>query len=150
VKKLLTLVLATFLLLISTFTFPAIAADTVNGEQIFSAQCAGCHINGGNIVRRGKNLKQQALKKYGMDSIEAVRSIVTNVDILLAVNGRGFFQSCPLELLVQRVHLLTTSCETITRDGSLLSLLVYFNTLFLYALQYSSNSITRFSMCLVF
>jgi cytochrome c6 len=78
VKKLVTLVLATFLLLISTFTFPAIAADTVNGEQIFSAQCAGCHINGGNIVRRGKNLKQQALKKYGMDSIEAVISIVTN------------------------------------------------------------------------
>jgi hypothetical protein len=60
-------------------------------------------------------------------------------DILPAVNGRGFFQSRPLELLVQRVHLLTTSCETITRDGSLLSLSVYFNTLFLYALQYSSN-----------
>jgi cytochrome c6 len=78
VKKLVTLVLVTFLLLISTFTLPAIAADTVNGEQIFSAQCAGCHINGGNIVRRGKNLKQQALKKYGMDSIEAVISIVTN------------------------------------------------------------------------
>ncbi|BAY75018.1 cytochrome c6 [Nostoc linckia NIES-25] len=77
-KKLLTLVLVTFLLLISTLTFPANAADTANGEQIFSVHCAGCHINGGNIVRRGKNLKKQALKKYGMDSIEAVTSIVTN------------------------------------------------------------------------
>ncbi|MCF2147489.1 c-type cytochrome [Desmonostoc muscorum LEGE 12446] len=77
-KKILTLVLVTFLLLISTFTLPANAADTVNGEQIFSVHCAGCHINGGNIVRRGKNLKKQALKKYGMDSIEAVISIVTN------------------------------------------------------------------------
>ncbi|MEH2405020.1 cytochrome c6 PetJ [Nostoc sp.] len=77
-KKLLTLVLVTFLLLISTFTLPASAADTVNVEQIFSVHCAGCHINGGNIVRRGKNLKKQALKKYGMDSIEAVTSIVTN------------------------------------------------------------------------
>jgi hypothetical protein len=67
-------------------------------------------------------------------------------DILPAVNGRGFFQSRPLELLVQRVHLLTTSCETITRDGSLLSLLVYFNTLFLYALQYSSNLNNWFSI----
>ena len=76
-KKLLTLVLVTFLLLISTF-IPASAADTVNGEQIFSVHCAGCHINGSNIIRRGKNLKKQALKKYGMDSIEAVTSIVTN------------------------------------------------------------------------
>ncbi|MEH2147047.1 cytochrome c6 PetJ [Nostoc sp.] len=77
-KKLLTLVLVTFLLLISTFTFPVSAADTVNGEQIFNVHCAGCHINGSNIIRRGKNLKKQALKKYGMDSIEAVTSIVTN------------------------------------------------------------------------
>ncbi|MBD2679989.1 MULTISPECIES: cytochrome c6 PetJ [Nostoc] len=77
-KKLLTLVIVTFVLLISTLTFPAIAADTANGEKIFNVHCAGCHINGGNIVRRGKNLKKQALKKYGMDSIEAVTSIVTN------------------------------------------------------------------------
>jgi hypothetical protein len=72
------------------------------------------------------------------------------VDILPAVNGRGFFQSRPLELLVQRVHLLITSCETITRDGSLLSLSVYFNTLFLYALQYSSNLNNWFKECMVF
>ncbi|MEH2225387.1 cytochrome c6 PetJ [Nostoc sp.] len=77
-KKLLTLVLVTFLLLISTFTLPVSAAGTVNGEQIFSVHCAGCHINGSNIIRRGKNLKKPALKKYGMDSIEAVTSIVTN------------------------------------------------------------------------
>ncbi|MDZ8185219.1 MAG: c-type cytochrome [Nostoc sp. ChiSLP02] len=77
-KKIVTLVLVTFLLLISNFTLPAIAADTINGEQIFSVHCAGCHINGSNIIRRGKNLKKQALKKYGMDSIEAVISIVTN------------------------------------------------------------------------
>ncbi len=77
-KKILTMILVTFLLLISTFTLPASAAETVNGEQIFSVHCAGCHINGGNIVRRGKNLKKQALKKYGMASIEAITSIVTN------------------------------------------------------------------------
>jgi cytochrome c6 len=78
VKNLLKLVLVTFWLLTSTFTLPASAADTANGAQIFSVHCAGCHINGGNIIRRDKNLKKQALKKYGMDSIEAVTSIVTN------------------------------------------------------------------------
>jgi cytochrome c6 len=77
-RKVLTFVIVTFVLLISTFTLSASAADTANGEQIFSVQCAGCHINGSNIIRRGKNLKKQALKKYGMDSIEAVTSIVTN------------------------------------------------------------------------
>lgn len=77
-KKLLKLVLVTSWLLISTFALPANAADIANGGQIFSVHCAGCHINGGNIIRRGKNLKKQALKKYGMDSIEAVTSIVTN------------------------------------------------------------------------
>ncbi|HEY9872655.1 MAG TPA: c-type cytochrome [Candidatus Obscuribacterales bacterium] len=56
----------------------ALAVDTVNGAQIFSVHCAGCHINGGNIVRRGKNLKQKTLKRDHMDSIEAIASIVAN------------------------------------------------------------------------
>jgi len=64
--------------LISTLTSPASAVDTANGEQIFSVHCAGCHINGSNIIRRGKNLQKKALKKYGMDSLEAVAAIVTN------------------------------------------------------------------------
>jgi len=65
---------------LSTITFhsPALAADAPNGAKIFATQCAGWHINGGNIVRRGKNLKQKALKKYGMDSLEAIANIVTN------------------------------------------------------------------------
>ncbi|MEG4251978.1 MULTISPECIES: c-type cytochrome, partial [unclassified Microcoleus] len=58
--------------LADTATNPATAAD------IFSANCAGCHINGGNIIRRGKNLKQKALKKYGMDSIANISNLVTN------------------------------------------------------------------------
>jgi cytochrome c6 len=57
---------------------PARAADIANGAQIFETHCAGCHINGGNIVRRGKTLKKKALAKYGMDSVEAIASIVTN------------------------------------------------------------------------
>lgn len=77
-QKILTLVLIMFLLLTTFFTPIASAADTANGAQIFSIHCAGCHINGGNIVRRGKNLQEKALKKYGMDSIEAIASIVTN------------------------------------------------------------------------
>ena len=77
-QKFLKLVLVTFLFLISTLTPPANAENTINGEQIFSVHCAGCHINGSNIIRRGKNLQKKTLKKYGMDSLEAIEAIVTN------------------------------------------------------------------------
>ena len=71
------MVLITLTVLNITF-IPQVAADTINGAKIFEVHCAGCHLNGGNIVRRGKNLKQKALKKYGMDSIDAIANIVTN------------------------------------------------------------------------
>ncbi|WP_416209780.1 cytochrome c6 PetJ [Nostoc sp. LEGE 06077] len=72
------LVCLILLLSTTTFTLPASANEISNGSEIFSVHCAGCHINGSNIIRRGKNLKKQALKKYNMDSIEAITSIVTN------------------------------------------------------------------------
>jgi cytochrome c6 len=77
VTKLLAFLLI-ILLTTTTLSLPANAADIANGAKIFDVHCAGCHINGGNIIRRGKNLHQKALKKYGMDSIEAITSIVTN------------------------------------------------------------------------
>lgn len=77
-QKLLTIVILTLTILTLSFSQAAFADDTVNGAEIFSVHCAGCHINGGNIVRRGKNLKQKTLKRDGMDSVEAIASIVTN------------------------------------------------------------------------
>jgi cytochrome c6 len=77
-KQILGLVLVMSIAVAIAFHPPALAADVPNGAKIFEIHCAGCHINGGNIVRRGKNLKQKALKKYGMDSIEAIANIITN------------------------------------------------------------------------
>lgn len=76
-RKLITLVFLMFIVLIIAFT-PNVAAETNDADQVFSANCAGCHISGGNIVRRGKNLKQKALKKYHMDSIDAIAHLVEN------------------------------------------------------------------------
>lgn len=76
-KKL--LVILCTLLLIVIIIQPAYAQDSDGAaSKIFESNCAGCHINGGNIVRRGKNLYKKALKKNGMDSIEAITGIVTN------------------------------------------------------------------------
>ncbi|MFM7363642.1 MAG: cytochrome c6 PetJ [Cuspidothrix sp.] len=77
-KKLTILIICAFFFWTINFTLPANALDTANGAEIFSFHCAGCHINGGNIIRRGKNLKKNALKKYGMDSLAAITNIVTN------------------------------------------------------------------------
>lgn len=77
-KKLITVVLITLTVLTISLSPPALAADTINGSQVFSVHCAACHSNGGNIVRRGKNLKQKALKRYGLDSLDAISYLVAN------------------------------------------------------------------------
>ncbi len=45
------------------------------GENLFKHNCAGCHINGGNIIRRSKNLKISSLKRNGIDNPEAIAKI---------------------------------------------------------------------------
>lgn len=82
-KKILTaflLILTLAFVEIATNSQIALADPATNpaAAEVFSANCAGCHINGSNIIRRGKNLKQKALKKYGMDSIANISNLVTN------------------------------------------------------------------------
>lgn len=77
-RKLLTFVLLMLTVLTVAFNPQALAADTTNGAKVFSTNCAACHQNGGNIVRRGKNLKQKALKKFSMDSLDAIMYLVEN------------------------------------------------------------------------
>ncbi|MGL5059551.1 MAG: c-type cytochrome [Microcoleus sp.] len=64
------------------FNPPKALADTATNQEtaaeVFNVNCAGCHINGSNIIRRGKNLKLKALKKYKMDSIANISDLVTN------------------------------------------------------------------------
>ena len=51
----------------------AIEADL--GGNLFKNNCAGCHTNGGNIIRRSKNLKISSLKRNGIDNTEAIAKI---------------------------------------------------------------------------
>lgn len=48
-----------------------------NTEKLFQFNCAGCHPNGSNIIRRGKNLQLKALKRNKLDSVDAIASFVT-------------------------------------------------------------------------
>lgn len=75
-KKLLTFFLLSLILLTFSFPSPIRAENTPNGAKIFEVQCAGCHVGGGNIIRRGKTLKQKALKQNHVDSLETISSFV--------------------------------------------------------------------------
>jgi len=79
VKKMALSIFLTLTMVFNTILMPtALAADITNGAKIFDVHCVGCHIKGSNIIRRGKNLKMRALKRYHMDSVDAIVSIVTN------------------------------------------------------------------------
>lgn len=46
-----------------------------DGEELFTNHCSGCHVNGGNIIRRGKTLKLAALQRNGLDDPIAIARI---------------------------------------------------------------------------
>ena len=57
------------------FTKDINALDINSGKNLFKNNCSGCHINGGNIIRRSKNLKISSLKRNGIDNPEAIAEI---------------------------------------------------------------------------
>ncbi len=53
------------------------AESTPPVESLFELNCAACHAGGGNIIRRGKNLKQKALMRHGYGELGAIAQLVT-------------------------------------------------------------------------
>ena len=54
------------------------AGDIANGAQVFTANCAACHMGGRNVVNPAKTLQKEDLEKYDMYSLEAITTQVTN------------------------------------------------------------------------
>jgi cytochrome c6 len=52
-------------------------AQLAEGGRLFANTCAGCHLNGGNIVRRDRTLKLKALQRRGIDDPGAIARIAT-------------------------------------------------------------------------
>ncbi|MGB7084023.1 MAG: c-type cytochrome [Phormidesmis sp.] len=67
--------LMTFAFAVTGFATPAFADA---GAQIFGANCAACHIGGGNAVSAAKTLRKADLEKYEMNSAEKIIYQVTN------------------------------------------------------------------------
>ncbi len=65
-------------MILSFFIFTShcsIANASQSGEQLFNMHCSGCHVNGGNIIRRRKTLKKSALIKNGIYDQKSIAKI---------------------------------------------------------------------------
>lgn len=63
-----------------TFIYPAQAVLESDGRQIFQANCASCHIGGGNILVEQKTLKKSSLSEYLEDfALDPVGAIMKQV-----------------------------------------------------------------------
>lgn len=77
-KKLISAVLLAIAVVTFAFGRPALAeGDPVNGGKIFNANCVACHVGGNNVIMPTKTLKKDALDKYGMLSLDAIKTQVT-------------------------------------------------------------------------
>jgi cytochrome c6 len=58
------------------------AVDLGHGGQLFSANCAACHMGGGNVISASRTLSQNDLQahlnEYGEDHIEAIEHQIEN------------------------------------------------------------------------
>jgi len=76
-RKLLPALMLAIAILTFTFNRPALA-NKPDGQQIFTANCSACHIGGNNVIVANKTLRKEALEKYGMNSLAAIKNQVTN------------------------------------------------------------------------
>jgi cytochrome c6 len=59
---------------------PATLADdsaSRSASELFTLNCASCHAQGGNIIRRGKTLQQKALNRNGYGDVSAIARLIT-------------------------------------------------------------------------
>ena len=82
--------IAGLLLLLLTLVGPMTTPKSVlafdgpldQGEQIFSQNCAACHMGGGNVISASRTLSQSDLQahlnEYGDDHIEAIEHQIEN------------------------------------------------------------------------
>jgi cytochrome c6 len=67
--------LMALLVMLGIWSAPAHAA--ADGAALFKAHCVGCHLNGGNLIRRGKTLKLKALERNGIQGPLEIAMIAT-------------------------------------------------------------------------
>ncbi|MGD1865745.1 MAG: c-type cytochrome [Phormidesmis sp.] len=73
---------------IALTTSPTISDSAPSSAAVlFEQNCAGCHVNGGNVIRRGKNLKKKAMVRNGYSDVDAIAQIITNGKGIMSAYG---------------------------------------------------------------
>lgn len=86
-----------------TLTVETPSAEMLSPANLFEQNCAGCHVNGGNIIRRGKNLKQRAMRRNGYGEINAIANIITNGKGIMSAYGDRL-NAAEIDAIAQYVH----------------------------------------------
>jgi cytochrome c6 len=60
-----------------------------SGALLFAQHCAGCHVNGGNVIRRGKTLRLAALRRAGLESGADVARVASEGQGLMGGYGEA-------------------------------------------------------------
>lgn len=63
---------------IAISTEKSLGADLEAGEQIFTANCAACHLGGNNLIIPDKTLQSDVLERNEMNSVQAITTQVKN------------------------------------------------------------------------
>ena len=82
---------------------------TETAAALFTSNCAGCHAHGGNVVRRGKNLKLKALKRYGYDDVTKISQIITH--------GKGIMPAYGDRLTDEEIGAIAQYVKTQSESG---------------------------------
>lgn len=72
-------------------------------ETLFELNCAGCHVNGGNVIRRGKNLKKRAMERNGYGEVSGIAQIITNGKGIMSAYGDRL-SAQEISAIAQYVH----------------------------------------------
>jgi cytochrome c6 len=81
--------LAIGLLLVVFPPSPVAAANLASGAKIFNANCSACHLGGGNLIIANKTLRKEALEKYTITSLDAIKAQITQgKNAMPAFSGR--------------------------------------------------------------
>ncbi len=86
-----------------TLTIETPSAERPSPSALFEQNCAGCHVNGGNIIRRGKNLKRRAMARNGYGEVDAIASIITNGKGIMSAYGDRLSEA-EISAIAQYVH----------------------------------------------
>ena len=87
------MILAMVIGLLGILPVEAAEPDLNNGAQIFSANCAACHMGGGNVLSATRTLSQSDLQahldSYSQDHLEAIeQQIETGKNAMPSYEGK--------------------------------------------------------------